>query len=179
MALEEPVCTTIFNLHDESQTWYAFTSIVSNKWFLEFLGNVSTVLMLIVSGVDIFEWFLAKDSEDENNGSNDSADEGVNTMIQKKSSEIPNSSTNATLEYVIDLVRTGVAQFPNQCIPTCNKLSANERDSLQQLWQQNDIIKKLTEKGSAIVVNKIKYIKEAARQCTRIFLNICNKTSYS
>jgi len=42
---------------------------------LDFLGNVSTVLMLIVSVVDRFEQFLAKDSEDENNGSSDSADE--------------------------------------------------------------------------------------------------------
>jgi hypothetical protein len=87
--------------------------------------------------------------------------------IRKQSSWNPKPSKNTTLESFIDLVKNDVQTTASTNIPTHNNLTPAEKGAIQELKERDDIVIKLTDKGSAVVVmDKVDYLEEANRQLT-------------
>ncbi|XP_071155741.1 uncharacterized protein [Mytilus edulis] len=85
--------------------------------------------------------------------------------FRKKSSWIPKPSKCATLEHIIDKIKSDVTHLSTATSQTFSNLSSEENEAVRKLKNRDDIIIKPADKGSAVVVmDKCDYIQEAERQ---------------
>ena len=71
----------------------------------------------------------------------------------------------ATLEHIIDKIKSDVTHLSTATSQTFSNLSSEENEAVRKLKNRDDIIIKPADKGSAVVVmDKCDYIQEAERQ---------------
>ena len=87
--------------------------------------------------------------------------------LRKKSPWNPTPSKNTTLESFIVLVKIDVQRAASTNIPTHYNLTPAEQGAIQEIKENDDIVIKPVDKGSAVVVmDKVDYLEEASRQVT-------------
>jgi tRNA/tmRNA/rRNA uracil-C5-methylase (TrmA/RlmC/RlmD family) len=115
----------------------------------------------------IKEYFHSKKKTSEDLSTDES---GIKEVIDiprfvKKSNWISKLSKNTRLESVIDLIKSDIKHNVDVHVPKTDNLTQTERSALRDLQERNDIIIKLADKGSAVVVmDKATYLQEAERQ---------------
>ncbi|XP_063411202.1 uncharacterized protein LOC134694136 [Mytilus trossulus] len=116
----------------------------------------------------IKEYFGNKDREEDNEGdtaTSNSEDEIIIPHFKKKSSWIPKPSKSATLEDVIDKIKSDVVHLASNKYSSFYNTTPDEKKAIQSLRNRHDIVIKPADKGSAVVImDKANYIAEAERQ---------------
>ncbi|XP_071124035.1 uncharacterized protein [Mytilus edulis] len=116
----------------------------------------------------IKEYFGNKDKEldnEEDTDTSDSEEEIIIPHFKKKSSWIPKPSKSATLEDVIDKIKSDVVHLASNKYSSFYNTSPDEKKAIQSLRNRDDIVIKPADKGSAVVImDKANYIAEAVRQ---------------
>ncbi|XP_071145079.1 uncharacterized protein [Mytilus edulis] len=139
-------------------------------------GKIDSILLeddldKLARSLRIKEYFskdTTKSSTDSDTSDLDSDDDQEDVDIprfRKKSSWIPKPSKCATLEHIIDKIKSDVTHLSTATSQTFNNLSSEENEAVRLLKNRDDIIIKPADKGSAVVViDRCDYIQEAERQ---------------
>ena len=129
--------------------------------------QLSADLDKFVRSLRIKEYFLTKERDFPVDGSSDSEDDNEIPLprYKNKSSWIPKTSKNTTLESFFGLVTNDVQTAATTNIPTHNNLTPAEKCAIQELKERDDIVIRPADKCSAVVVmDKVDYVGEANRQ---------------
>ncbi|XP_071176278.1 uncharacterized protein [Mytilus edulis] len=107
-----------------------------------------------------------KEDNEEDTDTSNSEDEIIIPHFKKKSSWISKPSKSATLEDIIDKIKSDVVHLAsNKYSSSFYNTSSDEKKAIQSLRNRNDIAIKPADKGSAVVIiDKANYIAEAERQ---------------
>ena len=129
--------------------------------------KLSDELDYFARSLRIREHFSSK--EDDNTSSSSDSEDENNYRFTKKSNWVPKPSKNSTLESFIDNVKSEILSHVSTSGNTYDNLTSGERTALINLKENNAIVIKPADKGSAVVVmDKTKYIEEAERQLNHV-----------
>ncbi|XP_071161127.1 uncharacterized protein [Mytilus edulis] len=125
--------------------------------------KLSEELDYFARSLRIKEHFASK--EDDSTTSDSDSDDSNEYRFRKKSNWVPKPSKNTTLESFIDNVKTDILTNVKINNQTYDNLTPDERVALTNLRDNDDIVIKPADKGSAVVVmDKSNYVQEAIRQ---------------